>query len=49
VLRVQRLAEPEPRFPVLSAATYATAVALLVLPTVTVAAPILKALAEAVR
>ncbi|GAA1561790.1 M56 family metallopeptidase [Kribbella lupini] len=49
VLRVQRLADPEPRFPLLSAATYATAVALLVLPTVTVAAPVLKALAEAVR
>ncbi|GAB2612803.1 M56 family metallopeptidase [Kribbella endophytica] len=49
VLRVQRLAEPEPRFPVLSAATYTTAVALLVLPTVTVAAPVLKALAEALR
>nr|WP_238356730.1 M56 family metallopeptidase [Kribbella italica] len=49
VLRVQRLADPEPRFPLLSAATYATAVALLVLPTVTVAAPVLKALAEAVH
>jgi Zn-dependent protease with chaperone function len=47
VLRVQRLAEPEPRFPVLSAVTYTTAVALLVLPTVTVAAPVLNALAEA--
>jgi Zn-dependent protease with chaperone function len=47
VLRVQRLAEPEPRFPVLSAVTYTTAFALLVLPTVTVAAPVLNALAEA--
>jgi len=48
VLRIQRLADPEPRYPWLSAATYASAAALLVLPTVTVAAPILKAVAEAV-
>jgi hypothetical protein len=49
VLRVQRLADPEPRHPVLSAATYTAAVALLVLPTVTVAAPVLKALADALQ
>lgn len=48
VLRVQRLADPEPPDRWLSAATYAAAAALLVLPTVTVAAPILKALADAV-
>jgi hypothetical protein len=47
VLRVQRLADPEPCHRWLSTATYATAVALLVLPTVTVAAPILGALAGA--
>jgi hypothetical protein len=47
VLRVQRLAGPEPCHRWLSTATYATAVALLVLPTVTVAAPILGALAGA--
>jgi hypothetical protein len=49
VLRVQRLADPEPRHPVLSAATYTAAVALLVLPTITVAAPVLKALADALQ
>jgi hypothetical protein len=49
VLRVQRLADPEPRHPVLSAATSTAAVALLVLPTVTVAAPVLKALADALQ
>ncbi|MDX6237563.1 MAG: hypothetical protein QOG10_2378 [Kribbellaceae bacterium] len=49
VLRVQRLADPEPPYRMLSAATYAAAAALLVLPTVTVAAPILNALADAVR
>jgi Zn-dependent protease with chaperone function len=48
VLRVQRLADPESPDRWLSAATYAAAAALLVLPTVTVAAPILKALADAV-
>jgi hypothetical protein len=47
VLRVQRLADPEPCHRWLSTATYATAVALLVLPTVTVATPILGALAGA--
>jgi Zn-dependent protease with chaperone function len=47
VLRVQRLADPEPPDRWLSAATYAAAAALLILPTVTVAAPILKALAGA--
>jgi hypothetical protein len=46
---VQRLADPEPPERWLSAATYAAAAALLVLPTVTVAAPILKALANAVN
>jgi Zn-dependent protease with chaperone function len=48
VLRVQRLADPEPPDRWLSAATYVAAAALLVLPTVTVAAPILEALADAV-
>jgi hypothetical protein len=48
VLRVQRLADPEPPERWLSAATYAAAAALLVLPTVTVAAPILEALADAI-
>jgi Zn-dependent protease with chaperone function len=48
VLRVQRLADPEPRYPLLSAGTYAVAVGLLVLPTVTVAAPIVKAIVDAV-
>jgi hypothetical protein len=48
VLRVQRLADPEPRYPWLSAATYAAAVALLVVPTITVAAPIVKAIVNAV-
>ncbi|TCO21217.1 peptidase M48-like protein [Kribbella steppae] len=48
VLRVQRLADPEPRYPWLSAGTYAVAVGLLVLPTVTVAAPIVKAIVDAV-
>jgi Zn-dependent protease with chaperone function len=47
VLRVQRLADSEPPDRWLSAATYAAAAALLILPTVTVAAPILKALAGA--
>jgi Zn-dependent protease with chaperone function len=48
VLRVQRLADPEPRYPWLSAGTYAVAVGLLVLPTITVAAPIVKAIVNAV-
>jgi hypothetical protein len=48
VLRVQRLADPEPRYPWLSAATYTAAVLLLVVPTLTVAAPIVNALVNAV-
>lgn len=48
VLRVQRLADPEPRYPLLSVATYAAAAALLILPTITVAAPILKAVLNAI-
>lgn len=44
VLRVRRLADPEPRHPLLSLATYGVAAALLVLPTITVAVPVLKAL-----
>ena len=47
ILRVRRLADPETNHPVLAAATYTTAVLLLVVPTFTVAAPILKALADA--
>ncbi|HEU4945604.1 MAG TPA: M56 family metallopeptidase [Kribbella sp.] len=47
VLRVQRLAEPEPSDRWLSAGTYSAAVGLLVLPTLTVAAPILEAVAQA--
>lgn len=47
VLRVQRLADPEPYYPWLSAATYTAAVLLLVVPTLTVAAPIVQALANA--
>ena len=48
VLRVQRLADPEPSERWLSAVTYAGAVALLVLPTITVAAPIVTAIVNAV-
>ncbi|TCN37566.1 peptidase M48-like protein [Kribbella orskensis] len=47
VLRVQRLADPEPNHPVMASATYTTAVLLLVVPTFTVATPILKAVANA--
>lgn len=47
VLRVQRLADPEPRYLWLSVATYAAAATLLIVPTVTVAVPILKALVNA--
>ncbi|TWD72424.1 peptidase M48-like protein [Kribbella amoyensis] len=47
VLRVQRLADPAPNYPLLAATTYAVAAALLIVPTVTVAAPILEALATA--
>ena len=48
VLRVQRLADPEPQERWLSAVTYAAAAALLILPTVTVAAPIVTAIVNAV-
>jgi hypothetical protein len=48
VLRVQRLSDPEPRYPLQSALTYAAAVLLLVIPTFTVAAPIVKAVVNAV-
>lgn len=48
VLRVQRLGDPEQGHRVLSLATYAAAAALLVLPTVTVAVPVLEALLTAV-
>jgi hypothetical protein len=48
VLRVQRLADPEPRYPWLSAATYTAAAALLVVPTITVAAPLVEAIVNAV-
>ncbi|HET6296506.1 MAG TPA: M56 family metallopeptidase [Kribbella sp.] len=48
VLRVQRLAGPEPNHPLLAAGTYTVAVLLLVVPTITVAAPIVKALVDAV-
>ena len=47
VLRVQRLADPEPNHPLLAAGTYTVAVLLLVVPTITVAAPIVKALVDA--
>jgi len=46
--RVQRLSDPEPGYTLLSAATYAAAGALLVVPTITVAAPIVKAIVNAV-
>ena len=49
VLRVQRLADPEPRERWLSTAIYAAAAALLILPTITVAAPIVTAIVNAVR
>jgi len=48
VLRVQRLAEPPPNERWLSVVTYAGAATLLVLPTVTVAAPIVTAIVDAV-
>lgn len=48
VLRVQRLSSPAGRHRCLAAATYTAAAALLVLPTVTVAAPVLRALVTAV-
>jgi Zn-dependent protease with chaperone function len=48
VLRIRRLSEPPPRCRLLSATTYAAAAALLVVPTVTVATPVLRALATTV-
>ena len=48
VLRVQRLADPEPNSTLLSAAAYTAAALLLVVPTITVAAPIVKAVVNAV-
>lgn len=48
VLRVQRLADPEPRERWLSTAIYAAAAALLILPTITVAAPVVTAIVNAV-
>lgn len=48
VLRVQRLAGPASNERALSAVTYTAAVALLVLPTITIAAPIVKAIVDAV-
>lgn len=48
ILRVQRLADPEPGNTALEASTYAVAALLLVVPTFTVAAPIVKAIVNAV-
>lgn len=48
VLRVQRLADPAPNSTLLAAAAYSAAVLLLVVPTFTVAAPIAKAVIDAV-
>lgn len=48
VLRVQRLADPAPNSTLLAAAAYSAAVLLLVVPTFTVAAPIAKAVINAV-
>ncbi|MEU4395859.1 M56 family metallopeptidase [Kribbella sp. NPDC023855] len=48
VLRVQRLADPAPNSTLLAAAAYSAAVLLLVVPTFTVAAPIAKAVLNAV-
>ncbi|NEA35227.1 M56 family metallopeptidase [Streptomyces sp. SID13031] len=48
VLRVQRLADPAPNATLLSATAYTVAVLLLVVPTFTVAAPIVKAVVNAV-
>jgi Zn-dependent protease with chaperone function len=48
VLRVQRLADREPNHPLLAVSTYAAAVLLLVVPTITVAVPVIKALVHAV-
>ncbi|MDX6265147.1 MAG: hypothetical protein QOH84_6835 [Kribbellaceae bacterium] len=48
VLRVQRLADPAPNAPLLSATAYTAAALLLVVPTFTVAAPIVRAVVDAV-
>ncbi|MFI5713254.1 M56 family metallopeptidase [Kribbella sp. NPDC051620] len=48
VLRVQRLADPAPNATLLSVAAYTAAALLLVVPTLTVAAPIVKAVVHAV-
>jgi Zn-dependent protease with chaperone function len=48
VLRVQRLADPAPNSTLLSATAYTVAALLLVVPTFTVAAPIVKAVVNAV-
>lgn len=48
VLRVQRLADPAPNATLLSTAAYTAAALLLVVPTFTVAAPIVKAVVHAV-
>ncbi|GAA0922834.1 M56 family metallopeptidase [Kribbella koreensis] len=48
VLRVQRLADPAPNATLLSVAAYTAAALLLVVPTFTVAAPIVKAVVHAV-
>jgi hypothetical protein len=48
VLRVQRLADPAPNAALLSATAYTAAALLLVVPTFTVAAPIVKAVVHAV-
>jgi hypothetical protein len=48
VLRVQRLADPAPNAALLSTAAYTAAALLLVVPTFTVAAPIVKAVVHAV-
>jgi len=48
VLRVQRLADPEPGSTTLAVGTYSAAALLLVVPTFTVAAPIVKAIVHAV-
>ncbi|WP_328992449.1 M56 family metallopeptidase [Kribbella sp. NBC_01245] len=48
LLRVERLTSPAPNHPLLAASTYTGAAALLVLPTVTVAVPVLRALLTAI-
>ncbi|WBQ07661.1 M56 family metallopeptidase [Kribbella sp. CA-293567] len=49
VLRVQRLADPEPNSTLLAVTAYTAAVLLLVVPTFTVAAPIVRAVVDAVN